>query len=756
MQDTDDRFLKAALKYASKMKWPVFPCNGKKPLTPNGFKDASTEPDQIREWWEKHPDANIGIPTGSESLIDVLDIDPRNGGDGSLEDLESKHSKLPDTVEQLTGGGGRHLLFKHQEGLRCAVDLRPGLDLRAEGGYFVAAPSVHPSGRRYEWELSSRPGEAEIADYPAWLLSLLKQDNNKLTNDGIGDVIPQGKRNDTLARIAGVMRRPGMTKEAIAAALLVENKTRCKPPLPDSEVIQIATSIGKCLPSVSVGEGSSDTEWQKPQSLPDGLPDVEPFDSHLLPEALRPWIEDIADRMQCPPDFPAVGAMVGLSSVIGRQIGILPKKNDDWVVVPNLWGGVVGRSGVLKSPALREPLRPLDQLEATSRQRYEEELALHEADTLVADAQRKFAKDEVRRVIKNKNSNPREVALAALGESPDPPKRRRYVVNDTTVEKLGEILNANPRGCLLFRDELVGFLKTLDKDGREGDRAFYLESWNGDGTYSYDRIGRGTIFIEAACVSILGGIQPGPLASYVAKSARGGTDDDGLLQRFQLLVWPDISGEWRNEDVCPNQAARANAFSVYHCLDKIDADHIGARDHGSVPCLRFEPAAQDVFDEFRGELEIRLRNEEEHPMMESHLAKYRSLVPSLALAIHLADNLVGPVSIDALGRACAWAEYLESHARRVYSPALSPGAVVAKVVAQHVLKGDLGTEFAPRDVQRKNWRGIVDLDEIKQGLEFLEDLDWLRSNRMATPGRTAFRYLVNPRITEVKEKWVSG
>ena len=244
MPDTKRDLLKAALAYASRLGWPVFPVHsvnesgncscgrgecpsaGKHPVTPNGFKDAATDPEQIREWWTRHPDANIGIPTGSASGFDALDIDPRHGGDESLEDLVSEHGKLPETVEQITGGGGRHILLKHQEELGCKGGFRPGLDMKGEGGYIVVPPSIHPNGRRYAWELSSRPGGIQIACYPSWLLDALRHSNGKLEAPPIGDFIAEGKRNATLASIAGMMRRPGMSKSAIEAALLVENKTQ--------------------------------------------------------------------------------------------------------------------------------------------------------------------------------------------------------------------------------------------------------------------------------------------------------------------------------------------------------------------------------------------------------------------------------------------------------------------------------------------------------------------------------------------------
>jgi len=126
--------LRAALRYA-KRGFPVFPVEprGKRPLTPHGFKDATANPVQLAEWWNRWPNANIGIPTGSASGLLVLDIDPRSGGNESLERLIEAHGPLPDTTTQTTGGGGRHLIFKYVEGVRSGV-LADGIDVKAEAG----------------------------------------------------------------------------------------------------------------------------------------------------------------------------------------------------------------------------------------------------------------------------------------------------------------------------------------------------------------------------------------------------------------------------------------------------------------------------------------------------------------------------------------------------------------------------------------------------------------------------------------------
>ena len=155
-------FEKAALAY-SKMGWRVFPLRprNKLPRIKEWQIKATTSADEIKRWWRKWQNANVAVATGRESGIWALDVDPKNGGDASLETLTSKHGELPDTVEALTGGGGRHFLFKTPEGVtiyNTAGHLGPGLDTRGAGGYIAVAPSIHPSGRAYDWEASSEPG----------------------------------------------------------------------------------------------------------------------------------------------------------------------------------------------------------------------------------------------------------------------------------------------------------------------------------------------------------------------------------------------------------------------------------------------------------------------------------------------------------------------------------------------------------------------------------------------------------------------
>jgi putative DNA primase/helicase len=273
MSEAANVMLHVALSYSRDLEWAVFPCfeitatgacacgsrdcrsPGKHPRTDHGHREATTDEAVVREWWSRRPSSNIGIATGSVSGFDVLDIDPRHGGDESLREIEASHGALPATVEQLTGGGGRHILFTHQDGLRNRVGtgsaLLPGLDVRADGGYIIVAPSNHISGRSYCWEVSSCPGEVSLVDWPPWLLEVLLQSTYRShsgPSPAIEGPILEGNRNATLTSMAGTMRRRGMGESAISAALLEENR-RCHPPLAEDEVSRIAASIARYEPA---------------------------------------------------------------------------------------------------------------------------------------------------------------------------------------------------------------------------------------------------------------------------------------------------------------------------------------------------------------------------------------------------------------------------------------------------------------------------------------------------------------------------
>jgi putative DNA primase/helicase len=515
----------------------------------------------------------------------------------------------------------------------------------------------------------------------------------------------------------------------------------------------------------------------------------------MLPGVLRPWLIDIAERTQAPLDFGAVGAIVCLSAVIGRALVIRPKMHDDWEVAPNLWGAAVGRTGVMKSPALKAAMTPLQRLVADAMAEHKRAIETTTADSAIRNARIKHLKHELEASVAGRPprtrgpakvlrlvpadddpppsvempppppADPASIAaeLAKLQAESSAPVERRYVTNDPSVEKLGELLNENPRGLLLFRDELTGWLRTLDRDGHEGDRAFYLEAWEGRGApYVYDRIGRGTIRIEAPCVSILGGIQPGPLADYIQAAVRGGVGDDGLIQRLQLAVFPDVSRDWRNVDRWPDTDAKNGVYTMFlRAAAPGLAAAVGAcgdpNEPASLPYLRLSRPAQDQFDHWRAVLEPRLRSGDEHPAVEGHLSKYRKLVPALALIFYVVELAVsadaGAVSESAMALAIRWAGYLEQHARRIYATVTRSRFIAAALLGAKLRTGKVASQdgtFSVRDIYRACWTGLDDPDVVTEAADELVSLGWLRAEAVppdpARGGRRTVRYRPNPKV----------
>ena len=180
---------RAALIYASRYGFAVFPLapRSKIPLIAGGHGclDATLDSHQIERWWRAEPEANVGIALGVVSDAFALDVDPRSGGDLTLDDLLAEHEPLPPTIEALTGGGGRHLFFRMEPTLTDATwsPLGPGVDVKGSGGYVVAPPSIHPSGRVYAWEASAHPNNIAIATSPAWLTTQLLRGRKR---NGVG------------------------------------------------------------------------------------------------------------------------------------------------------------------------------------------------------------------------------------------------------------------------------------------------------------------------------------------------------------------------------------------------------------------------------------------------------------------------------------------------------------------------------------------------------------------------------------------
>jgi hypothetical protein len=242
--------LEAAKAYLAR-GWSVLPLRprDKRPLIVWEYLQHERPSEQeVDEWFRRWPDANIGIVTGEISNLIVLDIDPKHGGDAALEQLENRFGPLSPTVEAVTGGGGRHLYFAHPTGLtRNRAGLAQGIDLRGDGGYIVAPPSIHPTGGAYEWVLGRAPDAITLAPLPRWILVPVRGPRvgrslpqwRQLVREGV----PEGQRNSTVASLTGHLLWHGVDPEVALELMLAWNRVRCRPPLDDAEVAQVVASI---------------------------------------------------------------------------------------------------------------------------------------------------------------------------------------------------------------------------------------------------------------------------------------------------------------------------------------------------------------------------------------------------------------------------------------------------------------------------------------------------------------------------------
>lgn len=278
--------LEYAMQYAMQ-GWNVFPLrpNAKTPLTAHGFKEATKSVEQIQQWWAQWPDANVGVVTGRDSGIVVLDVDRKHGVDGVVAATELD---LPETMVVRTPSGGFHLIFKAPDNAVIArkIGVRPGLDILGEGGYFVAPGSV-VNGAMYEIVRNR-----SLAPCPAVLVELASQ--ARVRDDGkVENVSPDrrtvgaGERNQFLTAVGGRLRRIGFDAEEMTAALIVINTLRCKPPVSEAEVRRTAASVARYAPDDQAVEAEQQAAPIVTRPLSDLLAADFPAPEYLLDPVLR-------------------------------------------------------------------------------------------------------------------------------------------------------------------------------------------------------------------------------------------------------------------------------------------------------------------------------------------------------------------------------------------------------------------------------------------------------------------------------------
>lgn len=703
----------------------------KHPLSQHGLKDASSDSKQIEQWWSRWPFANIGIVTGKKSGIVVLDIDAKNNGFDGLAALEKKYGTLPASLRVRTGGGGLHIYFRAPKfELRNRTGLVPGIDFRGEGGYVVAPPSKHISDSCYEFI----DGNASICEMPDWLEELLSRAVVNLSDNSDGK-IPEGQRNQTLMSISGFLLSKGIGLPLIHEVITKINLEGCVQPLNNEELLDIASSTKKF---------KIKNAWPDLKPLPEYDENCIALKPENLPRTILPWVLDTTERMQVPLEFVSAPLIIAAGAVIGRKASLRPLMHDPWSVFPNLWGFLVAAPGSMKSPAIAEALKPLEHLAAKASKKFAQECEQAQVEFRKLSVEIEALKQSLRIDLSGgfvdglAQEKAQLCELQEKAETTKNIKEKRYKTNDPTVEKLAMIMKDNPQGVLLLRDELSGWLESLYKTGREGSREFYLEAWNGNSPFSIDRVGRGTIHVEALCLSIFGGIQPTKLSEYIDHHSNV-QGDDGFLERFQIVFYPELEKGWQLIDREANKEAFTRLMAAFEELDALEL-----KKAPTTFCFGLE--AQEIANRWRCGLEQRLRHDNLSPMMKSHLSKYRSLMPSLALIFALLETGRKTMEVDLVStrRAITWCSILESHTAKIFQKTLHNPMISAQILGQKIKKGCLKDQETVRDLRRRCWAGLRTSEQIESAISTLQLLGWIRIEAITGKGGTSEFIRINP------------
>jgi putative DNA primase/helicase len=497
-------------------------------------------------------------------------------------------------------------------------------------------------------------------------------------------------------------------------------------------------------PTPGLNPSKKERSFPEPIPLPvQKLEPVIPYPMHLLPDVIRPWLDDVSERGQFQPDYLAVVALSAMGAAIGRRCAVYLKQRDDWYEYPNLWAAVVGRPGAMKSPAMGQAMSPLRRIQSAWVDEHKEAMASYDKATERAKIDLKAAKAKA-------------FVSAKKGEDYDLPendvecpKAKRLITSDATEEKAGELMAANPYGLVLELDELAALYAMTEKNPSYNE--FLLKAWNGKEGHTVDRIMRGTLHIEALCLSVIGGIQPGRIASRVKEAAQN-MAGDGLLQRFQLVAFPDgWNKRWINVDRYPNREVRDAAMGWFQkMVEREPCSFPSAGDYGPRG-LRFSQDAQALFDSWYEGQQQRVRFGELSESVEAAESKSPKLLAGLALILELGRNPAAlAIESDTLRNAITFAEAAASHAKRLLTCHLGSAPDAARTIWSKIQEGRLKDGFTIRDVYRNEWKGVGDKDTAGEALDILSERGWLvpveSGIRSAATGRPASpSFLINPK-----------
>jgi hypothetical protein len=753
--------LNAALAYIE-MGFRVFPVEvkGKKPLIKEWQKKATTDEAVLREWWEKWPKANIGLAAGEESGFFVLDIDTKDDqpGNESFNELEIEVGLPEETLEARTGSGGRHLFYRYPSNrpVRNKQSFRPGLDIRGEGGYVVAAPSIHPdTGQPYTWPYGVK---MTIAEAPKAFLDVIAPRGNaqkppeqpKQPQEPVSSPSARPHATPVIERASSYLKECAPAIEGsgghdallwAARAMVIgfelsdtdalnllwrEFNPRCAPPWnpmnpassrdferkvsearktpgekprgwlldecglrTDDEALQSlgmrlrdgllaaagnATIVkqGKPEPNLHV----ADKRKVEPAKIDLASPKFVPFPMDVLPSQIAAFGHKLAEAHNVDDSFAGLPMLVVTAAAMGNAFRI--KVKEGWEIPPTLWGGIVAAPGQNKTGPLQAILSALRKTPAID-------------------------------VNDDSMLNP----------------QGRMIYSDVTLEQMINRLAASPRGLCLYRNEFAGWLKSFNAYKRGGgDEQAWLEFWDAH-EYQLDRkTNNEDVFIPAASVSIVGGMQP----KVLVECFDPGRFASGLVQRVLITHPPRRRRRWSNIEVTVEDKAfwtetitwlRTRPFASLDTNNQQYAPHV----------LGLTPTARARFIEFFEDLGDEI--EAMDVLAQEFASKTDVIGARLALCHHglrlatkeIDPNLfsVTPVSLESIEAGCELAKWFLNEQVRVYGLANSAYKEMVLTSLVNKINRDFGGSVSVRRFQRSNGRKYKRAQDVKEAMQQLVD-----------------------------------
>lgn len=485
--------------------------------------------------------------------------------------------------------------------------------------------------------------------------------------------------------------------------------------------------------------------WPEPNSdlLEAVLPPapVLPLDAALCPRSVA-WIRNAAASKGAPVDYVFASMLTVAASVIGNTRWVHPWEG--WAEPPIFWAMCIGLPSSGKSPAMDAVLKPLQAIERMQREAASQQLAEWQERNEVAKLEEQAWKSTVRAAINDDSPRPARPRACDPGPEPHVP---RLIVNDGTIERLGDILSRQPRGTLQTRDELAGWMEGMQRYGGSSDRPFWLEAYGGR-SFTVERMGRPPLTIDRLTIGVLGGIQPDRLKSLLFKG-----DDDGLLARF-LPIWPEPA-----PIEMPGRFLDADHFEKI--LEKLmSLEMVDAGEGGPRPLMvYFSDAAKQAMLAFRHE--VRAWEEMEEGLLLSFIGKLPGLAARLALVLAYLDWTASggdqphELAAEPFTRAVDLVRgYFLPMARRAYADAALPKAERAARRLVGIIREHGWQSFSSREVQRLCRKGLHDKQDLDTALKVLEEGDCIRKVEHPPSrkgGRPPRLYAVNPALHRKKE-----